>query len=435
MIIAASDGSMSSSIRAYGWTCSLPHGQRLATNHGPVFGRFPSSFHAEAYGLLSYLRFLYRVSQYTQSPLPKQNIIYTDSTSLIEKLGEIRKWPYFFPNTTMDPDWDVLQQIIFSLRLFSSLPEIRFVQGHQDDDHPYTTLSLPAQLNVDADHLAGRYVPSLNENPTIVTMIAGSAVSLHLLSRTITTKYGSALCKAASTDPIQHYIQTKNKWSNDEFASINWIAHSRSVHCFYHKKQFIVKFVHEWLPLGILTSKYKKHHLLTCPTCSHEIEDGEHFLCCTNCPQWKLDMFHALRNYFNKIPTRPFLGDLLITGLSKWLCNELAIFSDFPPIYNSLIFHQRRIGWKQLFVSRFVYEWSDLQQDYLVLQRIVSKKYSGTSWITGVIQIIWKHVYQNWDARNADLHGVDAAMRESAKYAQAQRETEEIYSQCSLVQP
>ena len=187
-IITASDGSISSSIRAYGWTCSLPHGQHLATNHRPIFSCLPSSFHAEAYGLLSYLRFLYRVSQYTQSPLPKQNIIYTDSASLIEKLGKIRKWPYFFPNTSTDPDWDILQQIIFSLRLFPSLPEIRFIKGHQDDDHPYTTLSLPAQLNVDTDHLAGSYVPRPNQNPTIITMIAGSAISLHLLSGTITTK-------------------------------------------------------------------------------------------------------------------------------------------------------------------------------------------------------------------------------------------------------
>ena len=139
--------------------------------------------------------------------------------------------------------------------------------------------------------LAGSYVPRLNKNPTIITMMAGSAISLHLLSGTITTKYRSALHKAASTDPIQHYIQTKNNWSDNEFASINWIAHGRSVCCFYHKKQFIVKFVHEWLPLGRLTSKYKKHDLLTCPTFSHEIEDGELFLRCTDHPQWKLDMW------------------------------------------------------------------------------------------------------------------------------------------------
>ena len=38
------------------------HGQRLATNHGPVFGSSPSSFQAEVYGLLSYFHFLYRIS-------------------------------------------------------------------------------------------------------------------------------------------------------------------------------------------------------------------------------------------------------------------------------------------------------------------------------------------------------------------------------------
>ena len=146
-------------------------------------------------------------------------------------------------------------------------------------------------------------------------------------------------------------------------------------------------------------------------------------------------MFHALHNYFDKTPTRPFLGDLLITGLSKWLHNEPAIFSDFPPLYNSLIFHQTRIGWKQLFVSRFIFKWSDLQQDYLILQSITSKKYSGTLWITGVTQIIWNHVYSNWEARNSDLHGIDATMYKQAQYTQAQWETEEIYSQCSLVQP
>ena len=191
----------------------------------------------------------------------------------------------FLPNTTLDPDWDVIQQIIFSLRLLPSLPEIRFVLGHKDDDHPYTTLSLPTQLNVDTDHLAGSYIPCPNENPTIATMIAGSAVSLHMLSRTITNKDRSAVCKAASMDPIQPYIPTKNKWSDDAFASINWIACGLSVRHFYHKKEFIFKFIHEWLPLGRLTSKYKKHHLATCPTCSHEIEDREHFLCCTDHPQ------------------------------------------------------------------------------------------------------------------------------------------------------
>ena len=249
-IIAASNGSVTSSIGAYGWICSLPHGQRLATNHGPVFSSSPSSFRTEAYGLLSYHRFLYHVSQYTHSPLPMDTILYTDSASLIAKIGEIEKWPYFFPNATMDPDWDVLQQIITSRRLFPLLPVLRLVKGHQDVDCPYVTLPLPDQLNVDADHLASSYAPHPHETPNIVPIIAGTAASLHLSSETITTKYRSALRKAASTDTIQHYIQHKHKWTDTEFASINWVAHRHSVCRFYHKKQFIFKFVNEWLPLG-----------------------------------------------------------------------------------------------------------------------------------------------------------------------------------------
>ena len=150
----------------------------------------------------------------------------------------------------MDADWDVLQQIVTSRRLFPLLPVLQFVKGHQDADCPYATFPLPAQLNIDADHLAGSYAPHPTETPSIVPMIAGTAVSLQLPFGTITTKYRSALRRAAATDPIQHYIQSKHKWTNAEFASINWTAHGRSVRCFYHKKQFIVKLIHEWLPLG-----------------------------------------------------------------------------------------------------------------------------------------------------------------------------------------
>ena len=178
----------------------------------------------------------------------------------------------------MDPEWDVLQQIITSRCLFPSLPVLRFVKGHQDVDCPYVTLPLPAQLDVDADHLGGSYAPHPTENPSIVPLIAGTAASLHLPSGTITTKHRSALCRAGSTDNIQHCIQNKHKWTNAEFASINWIAHGHSERRFYHKKQFIVKLVHEWLPLGRLTSKYLQHHMSKCPSCFHYVEDGDHFL-------------------------------------------------------------------------------------------------------------------------------------------------------------
>ena len=186
----------------------------------------------------------------------------------------------FFPK---HPDWDVLQQIVTSRRLFPLLPVLQFIKGHQDADCPYATLPLSAQHNIDADHLADSYAPRPTETPSIVPMIAGTATSLQLPLGTISPKHRSALRRAVGTDTIQHYNQSKHKWTNSEFASINWIAQSRSVRCFYHKKQFIVKLIHEWLPLGRLTSKYKQHHLSTCPLCPHDVEDADHFLQCPAC--------------------------------------------------------------------------------------------------------------------------------------------------------
>jgi hypothetical protein len=62
-------------------------------------------------------------------------------------------------NMTLDPDWDVINEIRWTLEkgrleggtIFHHIP------GHQDRKKPYAELSLQAQLNVDADRLATRY--------------------------------------------------------------------------------------------------------------------------------------------------------------------------------------------------------------------------------------------------------------------------------------
>ena len=126
----------------------------------------------------------------------------------------------FFPKCHDGPRLGHLATNHYSRCLFPSLPALQFVKGHQDADCPYATLPLSAQLNVDADHLAGRYAPHPTEKPTIVPMIEGTATSLQLPLGTITTKHRSALCRAAGTDTIQHYIQCKHKWTNAEFANL-----------------------------------------------------------------------------------------------------------------------------------------------------------------------------------------------------------------------
>ena len=64
-IFATSDGSAPNFVGTFGWSLSLGNGQRLAKNKGPAHGHRTTSFRAEAYGVLSLLRFLYQAFPYT----------------------------------------------------------------------------------------------------------------------------------------------------------------------------------------------------------------------------------------------------------------------------------------------------------------------------------------------------------------------------------
>ena len=67
-IEAASDGSVRFETQgAFGWMLSNDPGERLASGMGPARGYRPTSYRAEGYGILSLLRFLIQVSEYTHT--------------------------------------------------------------------------------------------------------------------------------------------------------------------------------------------------------------------------------------------------------------------------------------------------------------------------------------------------------------------------------
>jgi hypothetical protein len=57
-LLAVSNGSSMDGSMTFGWTMSLPNSQRIASCAGPAPGLKDSSFQAEAYGMLSMVRFL-----------------------------------------------------------------------------------------------------------------------------------------------------------------------------------------------------------------------------------------------------------------------------------------------------------------------------------------------------------------------------------------
>ena len=64
----ATDGSAPQGKGSFAWTLSTAKGDRLARCSGPVFGHAISSYRAEGYGILSFLRFLLHMTKLHWKP-------------------------------------------------------------------------------------------------------------------------------------------------------------------------------------------------------------------------------------------------------------------------------------------------------------------------------------------------------------------------------
>jgi hypothetical protein len=142
-----------------------------------------------------------------------------------------------------------------------------------------------------------------------------------------------------------------------------------------------------------------------------------------------------LRQFFRSHPTRPVLAKILLEALNQWLSDRPIHLSGFPSLYDALISKQYVVGWDQLLFGRFVLEWSELQETFLSTLPKRETHHSGKTWVSGVNQIIWKHVYDTWEIRNAAQHGIDAGSRETALTEMAIKQTAALYEVRDQVLP
>jgi len=144
---AASDGSVRFSTQSsFGWALSTDQGIQAATGMGPVRGPRPSSYRAEGYGLLSILRFLIRIAEFTGCTERWHGTLVTDSQSVLKTLARgdqpfnATDKPVQIDRETvvlevLCPDWDILIEIQASLIQLPGL-RLKFIKGHQDDKTP-----------------------------------------------------------------------------------------------------------------------------------------------------------------------------------------------------------------------------------------------------------------------------------------------------------
>ena len=327
---AVSDGSVRVQQHgSFGWVLSTLSGERLAVGMGPARGRLPKSYRAEAYGLLSLLRFLLRVKEFTYMHDPWRGIVATDSQGVLDTLqeGDHDLQEQDVPvdldqgKVVLDclrPDWDILIEIQTTLK---SMPRVKlqYVKGHQDKMTPYRALDLMGQLNVDADTQAGNYNDEFGAYRGSVIMSPLSRAHLNLSDGTVTSKYSEVMRYEATTKPLLEYIQRKNGWDTLTIQSIHWDAHALAIKNTTIPHTHLVKLLHKMLPTHALANKFDGG-TRTCPLCGSSHEDFAHIIRCQHPSraQWRNTFLTDLRDLHLQTDTSPRLSAVMLDGIRQW---------------------------------------------------------------------------------------------------------------------
>ena len=289
---AACDGSVRliSQQSAFGWSIRDERGTTVVQGMGPAPGSKPTSYRAEAYGMLSIMRFLIRIAEYTDMHRSWKETLGTDSQSVLDTLSgrdvdpQAEDTPVALHGSkvvldVLCPNWDILIEIQKSME---QLPDVKlaYVQGHQDRDKPYHTLCTMGQLNVDADRKAAQFQEEHGAYRGIAPLTPGGRVHLLGPKGTIASDYAKKLRYMAAEAPLRLYMLQKYEWCPDIYNSVNWEAHGVALQKLNSRRIHYTKMVHDILPTTHLANKFDQGKR-KCPQCQNEVETTrDHVLRC-----------------------------------------------------------------------------------------------------------------------------------------------------------
>ena len=103
-----------------------------------------------------------------------------------------------YPNTTLRPEFDLIEEIYQTNKHSHIQASYQWVKGHQDDLILYDDLSIPAQLNIEADRLAKEWNNERGQCNTapISTLVPLNTAALLIKNEMITSDYNTRLLHA-----------------------------------------------------------------------------------------------------------------------------------------------------------------------------------------------------------------------------------------------
>ena len=242
----ASDGSSDEPLGSYGYVISDNKATIFFQGTDTAYGPTPSSFRSEAYGALACFRFLIRYLEYHNLQVsPTASIKYfCDNESLIKTLRRLAAAPTLYPKDMIRSDYDLIISILNSLPALPFHISFHHVKGHQAPS-PDPRLPWEANLNIICNSIATGALCNATAQP-LVSPNPFCPIQLILQDSSVHSHFRSRLSSHQFIAPdLTSYLIKRNDWPDEILHTINWSAHSTSLHKFpISHRPFLCKLIH-----------------------------------------------------------------------------------------------------------------------------------------------------------------------------------------------
>ena len=256
-ITMCSDGSAVEQGGSFGFVIATVQGRRLLKANGPSPGAYANSFRSESYGVLAALRWLYNELIITPPAINKPIVIkhYLDNKSVIKRIEETKKRHWTAPNHRLQPEQDVINEIVHTLSLVPVTVQFEWVKGHQDHHKLFDKLKLEAQMNCEADQEANRYRLPTDGSLNTVPPLPHTYCQLVIQGKSITSKIKRRVYQAATQPQLFEYLKHKFHWTDETLEAIDWTGFTHIIQKYKDSWATLVKHLHDVSPTGHIAQR------------------------------------------------------------------------------------------------------------------------------------------------------------------------------------
>ena len=428
-LILVTDGSKKYiHMMSFGWVLATSSGTWLAASKGPGSGE-GSSLRAEAEGMLSGALCCGIIADEICNP-DFQITYICDNNELIRNCEDRLTYNIPFPNTTLRPKFDLIEEIYQVNKKHEIRPSFQWIKGHQDDLQEYDDLTFEAILNIAADKRAKEFN---NEKGRIQLdpeedMVPSNTAALIIQGSMVSSNYYDRLVETYSELRYMTYLQRRFAWNDDTLRSIAWKSFKNAI-ANIDRTVVITKLTNRILAVNYIQKRRKHRVSAKCKHCN-KIETVSHLYHCNieSRIQWRLSYITTLRKKMKEIKTDESLIDAMATILTEYLDSGQVSKEKYHQRFHEAIDSQNTIGFEHFFLGKISQKWLDLHLPHLPPDPNLSSRYT---WGRHIVETTMKKMIDLWEIRNKEIHGND---EKEIEVIRKQRMTDEINQYFALRQ-